>query len=118
MASAPDRRKGSAYVLRRDASQIGIPANRAMRVQSIAQPHHARVEARAASHATPGVDTKNAQNIVRGGLPARTPRAKMFADGADHLSDRVLPWFSKFWHSIGQCVDLGKRLKVTGNRVQ
>ena len=102
----------------RDAFQLGIPANRAVRMQRIAQPHHARVETRAAFRASPRVDTHNTQNIVRGRLPARASRTKMFTDGADHLSNRALPWSSNFSHSIGQCAGLGKRPQVIGNRVQ
>jgi len=77
-------------VLRRNPFQIRIPADRAMRVQRVAQCRHPCMEARSASCAPPRVDTKNAQNVIGSGLPARTSRAKMFTDGADHLSDRVL----------------------------
>jgi len=84
MANTPDRREWSAHALRRDTPQIGIAANRAMRMQGIAPTHQSRVETRLASRAPPGVDTKNAQNMVRRGLPARAPRAKMFTDGTVH----------------------------------
>jgi hypothetical protein len=114
MASAPDRRKCRSHVLRRDASQVSIPANRAMRVQSIAQPHHAGVEARPASRAPPGVYTKNAQDIVRGALPARTPRAEMFTDGAD---PSVRPGFALVLHVFAQHRSMhGLRQETESNR--
>ena len=118
MTSAPDRRKRSTHVFRRDAFQLEIPANRAVRMQRIAQPHQARVETRAAFRASPRVDTHCTQNIVRSRLPARASRTEMFTDRADHLSNRALPWSSKFSLSIGQCAGLGKSPQVIGNRVQ
>src|SRR5215468_110421 len=112
MTSAPDRRKRSAHVFWRDAFQLGIPTNRAVRMQRIAQPHDARVETRAAFRASPRVDTHYTQNIVRSRLPARASRTKMFTDRADHLSNRASPLPSSFSHSIGQCAGLGKRPRV------
>jgi len=96
-------------VLRRNPFQIRIPADRAMRVQRVAQSHHPCMEARSASCAPPRVDTKNTQNVIGCGLPARTSRAKLFTDRADHLSDRVLLESSTLALSIGQCVAPGKR---------
>lgn len=77
-------------MLRRNTFQIRIPTDRAMRMQRVAQPHRPRVKARPAFPAPPRIDTQNAQNVIRGSLSARTPRACMFTDGAGHLADQGL----------------------------
>lgn len=92
------------HVLGGDAFQFRIAANGAMRVERIAQGHQARVKTRFAAFATPGIDTKYAEDIVRDGLPARAARVLAFTDWAGHLGLRA---FAN-GHRIGQSRSIGK----------
>ena len=57
--SRPEEREGVIHVFGRDALQIDIAANRAVRVERIAEGHQAGKKASAAIATSPGVNSKN-----------------------------------------------------------
>jgi hypothetical protein len=111
----PEESKQGVHVFGRDALQGGIAANRAVRVDGIAERHQPGMEAGTTALATPGVNAENAENMIGSRLAARPARAILFADGAVHLG-RWIPL--RMVHRIGQMPRGGKGLWYPAYRVQ
>src|SRR5208283_3644415 len=111
----PDSAQRAMHMLRRDALQFEVAADRAVCVKRVAQRHQSRMEPRVAGPAPPRIDTQNAQRIVCNRLAPRSSSAVLFTDGAGHL------WFrlsSAFALRIGQCLPPGKLNNVPFPKVQ
>jgi len=84
---SPEERKRSGDVLGRDPLQVRIATPGTACVERIAEGDGAGVEARLAAEATPGVNSKKAEDIVHSGVASRAPHVLVLADWAVHLGD-------------------------------
>jgi hypothetical protein len=111
----PDHAQSAMHVLRRDALQFEVAANRAVCVKRVAQRHQPRMKSRVAGPAAPRVVTKSAQRVVCNRLTPRSSSTVLFADGASHLEFGLS---SAFALRIGRCLPPGKLNNALFSKVQ
>ncbi len=82
---APQESQGTVHIMRGNALQLQVAANRAVRVEGIAQRHQPRMKSCVAGAASPRINAQSAQRIVCYRMAPRSSCTNLLTHGAGHL---------------------------------